>query len=76
MMKRHISPKAICPYYKHESRQMIDCVGIQDKTVLHLAFANATDSYDHKKKRCCLEYEKCPIYQMLKIVRKKNFETN
>lgn len=73
-MKKHISPKAICPYYKHESRQMIDCVGIDDKTVLHLAFANATDSYRHKQRRCHLDYLECPIYQMLKIIRGKAFK--
>ncbi len=72
-MKRHISPKAICPYYKHESRQMIDCVGVEEKTVLHLAFASATDSYKYKRELCYLDYIQCPIYRMLKTVRGKTF---
>lgn len=73
-MKRYISKKAICPYYKHESRQMIDCVGIKDKTVLHLAFSNATDSYKFKKERCQLNYKECPVYQMLRATRGKAFK--
>ena len=73
-MKRYISSKAICPYYKHESRQMIDCIGVEDNTVLHLAFANATDSYKYKRERCCSNYIKCSIYQMLQTVRGKNFK--
>lgn len=73
-MKRYISKKVICPYYKHESRQMIDCVGIKEKTVLHLAFSNATDSYNFKKERCQSNYKKCPVYQMLCATRGKVFK--
>ena len=65
-MKRYISKKVTCPYYKHESRQVIDCVGVNEGTVIHLAFSNAKEWCDHKRNICGSEYEKCLIYQMLK----------
>ena len=65
-MKRYISNCAVCPFYLHESRQMVDCVGITDDTVIHLAFANATESLMYKKDNCKSNYTKCIIYKMLK----------
>lgn len=64
-MKHMISPKAICPFYKHEDSQMIYCDGIQDGSVVHLAFANRTDSLNYKNERCRKDYKKCEIYKML-----------
>lgn len=65
-MKRYTSDCAVCPYYLHESKQMVDCVGIKDDTVIHLAFANATESMEYKKDNCKSNYAKCIIYKMLK----------
>ncbi len=65
-MKKYISTRAKCPYYKHESRQVIDCTGVTDGTVLHLAFADATKSFNYKKTKCKQDYKDCPIYKMLK----------
>lgn len=66
-MKRYTSVKAICPFYKHESRQVIYCEGIKDGTVLHLAFANPTDCIEHKKRYCRCDYKQCSINIMLNI---------
>lgn len=65
-MKRYISKYALCPFYKHESKQIIDCEGIQDNTVIHIAFANATDSKTFKIRHCRDKYKECPIYAMIK----------
>lgn len=65
-MKRYISSRAVCPFYKHESRQVIDCVGIKEDTVIHLAFVNATESFEYKKHKCKSNYKQCTIYKMLK----------
>ena len=65
-MKRYISNCVVCPYYLHESKQMVDCIGIKDDTVIHLAFANATESLMYKKDNCKSNYTKCIIYKMLK----------
>lgn len=64
-MKKYISTKAKCPFYKHESKQVIDCVGVIDGTVLHLAFADASKSFNYKKQKCKKSYKECPIYKML-----------
>lgn len=64
-MKHTISTKAICPYYKHEDSQVIYCDGVQDGSVIHLAFANKTCSVEYKKKYCRDKYEECPICKML-----------
>lgn len=64
MGKKYVSKKITCPYYKHESRQMIDCAGVNEKTVIHLAFASAKEWVDYKKEICACNYDKCPIYQM------------
>ena len=60
-----ISSKALCPFYKHEDSQVIYCEGVQDGSVVHLAFANKTDSLEYKKEICRKDYRKCKIYSML-----------
>lgn len=64
-MKHYTSIKAICPFYKHENRNVIFCEGIKDGTVLHLAFANPTDCIEHKKRYCRCNYKGCSINSML-----------
>ena len=66
-MKHYTSIKAICPFYKHESRQVIYCEGVTDGNVIHLAFANPSECLDHKKKYCRCSYALCPINRMLNI---------
>lgn len=61
-----ISIKAICPFYKHEDSQVIYCEGVQDGSVIHLAFASKTSSVDYKKNHCRCYYEECKIFKMLK----------
>lgn len=66
MAKHYTSSKALCPFYKHESRQVIYCEGIKEGTVLHLAFANSSDWTAHKKEYCrCVGFVKCPIRNLL-----------
>lgn len=64
-MKHMISSQAICPYYKHEDSQMIYCDGVQDGSVIHLAFSNKTDALNYKKDFCRDNCNKCNIYKML-----------
>lgn len=63
-MKHMISTKAICPYYKHEDSQVIYCDGVQDGSVVHLAFSNKTDSMIYKKEKCRGNFKECLICQM------------
>lgn len=66
MAKYYVSSKAICPFYRHESRQVIYCEGIKDGNVIHLAFANPSESIAYKKQYCrCGDHTNCPIGQML-----------
>ena len=64
-MKHMISNKAICPCYKHEDSQVIYCDGVQDGSVIHLAFASKTDAKEYKAKYCRNDYKSCEICRML-----------
>lgn len=71
MAKHYTSNKAICPYYKHESRQVIYCEGLKEGNVLHNAFANPSDAIEYKKNYCrCFNYTQCHISKMLALVKK------
>ena len=65
MSKHMISSKVICPYYQHENGQVIYCEGVQEGTVIHLAFSNRADAKAYKLKHCRKEYKSCIIMQML-----------
>lgn len=62
MMKHTVSVRAVCPYYRHENSQMIYCDGVQDGSVVHLAFSNKIDSRGYKKQYCQKNYESCKIF--------------
>lgn len=64
-MKHYISSNAKCPFYKHEDGQMVYCVGLQEGTTIHLAFANRVDASCYKKTFCQKYYKTCRICQML-----------
>jgi hypothetical protein len=64
-MKRYTSLKAVCPFYKHENRQVIFCEGIGEDSVIHLAFANPSDCLSHKKRYCRCSHTECSISKML-----------
>ena len=64
-MKRYTSSKAICPFYKHENRQVIFCEGIKEGTVTHVAFANPSDCLSYKKQYCRCNHTQCPVNRML-----------
>ncbi len=64
-MRKRISTRAVCPYYRSEERQVVFCDGITDGSVIHLAFANYTDCKNHKESMCKGDYMKCPIVRML-----------
>ena len=66
MAKHYVNSRAICPFYKHESRQMVYCQGVVQGSVVHLAFENNAISRDFKERYCRKDYKSCQIYRMLK----------
>lgn len=66
-MKRYASSKAICPFYRHENRQVIFCEGVEEGTVLHLAFANPSECLEYKKRYCRCNHTQCSVSKMLII---------
>lgn len=64
-MKYYTSNKAICPFYKHENRFVIFCQGVEDESVIHLAFPKPSSCYQFKEKYCRKQHDMCPIAQML-----------
>ena len=68
MGKHMVHKDAICPFYRHEDKQVIYCDGIVPDSVIHLAFANNTDAKAYKVKYCRNCYRKCPISQLLEEV--------
>lgn len=63
--KHYPSMKAMCPFYKHENRQVIYCEGVKEGTVLHLAFANPSECLLYKKQYCQSNYTQCQISGLL-----------
>ena len=66
-MKHMISAEVKCPYYRHEDSQVIYCEGVQDGSVIHLAFANKSDSKSYKRDYCRKNYAACRICKMLEV---------
>lgn len=64
-MKRYISKEVRCPFYHSEDSQMVCCEGVQDRTAIHLAFADKKDLLEYKRRMCNTEYESCMIFSML-----------
>lgn len=64
-MKYYTSNKVICPFYKHENRFVIFCQGVDEESVLHLAFPRPSSCFDFKQRYCRKEYSTCPIAKML-----------
>lgn len=65
MTKHMISNKARCPFYRHEDAQVIYCDGVQDGSVIHLAFASKTDARNYKHTFCYDKHEYCYVAKML-----------
>lgn len=65
MGKHYTSSRALCPFYKHESRQVIYCEGVEEGNVLHLAFASPADCLAYKKRYCRSDHTQCIIKVML-----------
>lgn len=64
-MKHYISSKAICPFYRHENRNVIYCEGVKEGSVTHIAFANPYDCLSYKKQYCRCDHTHCLISKML-----------
>lgn len=64
-MKRFASTKVICPFYKYENRFVIFCQGIEEDTVLHLAFPKPSSCFEFKERYCRKNHTACPIHKML-----------
>lgn len=63
-MKRYISSKAVCPFYRSESTSMIRCG--RTETTVHRVFSNCAESKNYKKKFCKSDgFAKCKIYRLI-----------
>ena len=72
MAKHNFTKDIACPYYKCEAPQMIYCEGVEDNTVLHLAFATKKGKKAYVLSRCSECWKGCMIAQMLN--RKYDYE--
>lgn len=64
-MKHEYGADVVCPYYKDELQQIIRCEGVDDNSVIHLAF-NAKDKLRLYRSEFCERcYRRCLIAQML-----------
>lgn len=71
-MKHQVCASAICPFYKHETPSTIYCEGVEDMTVIHLAFADRSDCAAYKRRFCRTGYGDCLIMRMLARKEKDN----
>lgn len=51
----------VCPYYKHDERQTINCEGVEEGSALHLAFATRPQLMRYKRLYCRDCWKKCMI---------------
>lgn len=66
MGKRAQSLVAICPFYKSESSQVIQCEGLQPNSAIHMAFGSPADKKQYAIRLCkSWDYGECPVAQML-----------
>lgn len=54
-----------CPFYKRESQQVIYCEGVDEKSLIHLAFANKEDCRTYEKEFCRKAWKECMIAKAL-----------
>lgn len=55
-----------CPYYKHDTSQVIYCEGLEDGMVLHLAFATHPQLINYKGRFCRRQcWGRCPLAKVL-----------
>lgn len=64
---------AQCPYYHcakiNTGGNIIKCDGIQaHKCYTDIVFRNREDFTKHLKSKCCREYKRCDVYQMLNAI--------
>lgn len=64
-MKYYMSNIVRCPFYRHEKMPKIHCQGVQENTLIHLAFGNNAEYKEYREHYCINQYEGCPIYKML-----------
>ena len=70
-MKYYTSSKVICPFYRHENRFVIFCQGVDNESVLHLAFPKPSSCLSFKEQYCRKNHTKCYIFQMLNNISNK-----
>lgn len=55
-----------CPYYKHDTSQVIFCEGLEDGMVIHLAFDTHPRLINYKGRYCRrTHYSHCPVAEIL-----------
>ena len=64
-LKHMIHKNAVCPHYRHEDSQVIYCDGVNDNSVIHVAFASKSESLAYKMSMCRENFGKCRVYRML-----------
>lgn len=64
-MKHYSYEGTLCPYYKHETPQVIYCDGVTEGSVLHIAFSDRAKALYYKKTYCRSCYKDCAVYWML-----------
>lgn len=69
---KRVSPNALCPFYKFETKYMVYCdsFSFDDESTLHLAFATPTSCKSWKNVMCKDRFLECPLYQLLEEMEK------
>lgn len=75
-MRRRISTRAVCPFYKRETSQVIYCAGVQPGSAIHLAFASKADCLAYKNTFCKASSSRCRLCRMLDEIRQEEEEDN
>lgn len=60
-MSSYIAKDVRCPFYKKEDGVRICCEGIEESFSVHVVFASSQGRLAYQKKKCCRDYNACPI---------------
>lgn len=64
-MKHTVSKRAVCPFYRCETRQVVYCQGLSEGQGFHVACRSTKDALDYKERYCRDAYHRCALAKIL-----------
>ena len=62
------NPDVSCPYYKADSKQEIQCEGIESRSKIALRYERMAEKKRQIREYCCKNWRQCEISRMLTML--------